>query len=94
MTIAYINRSVIRNKSLDKSSGKADWVAAIKNDGLAWTQVSDLNFWSNQVAVLYAVQSIPTYSGRIYLFPELTLVFISLDRRHKCTSSWLNYSLA
>ncbi|SDS03436.1 Peroxiredoxin [Mucilaginibacter mallensis] len=45
--------------SLDKSNGKADWVAAIKNDGLAWTQVSDLNAWSNQVAVLYAVQSIP-----------------------------------
>jgi peroxiredoxin len=45
--------------SLDKETGKADWLAAIKNDGLAWTQVSDLSFWSNKVAVLYAVQSIP-----------------------------------
>jgi peroxiredoxin len=45
--------------SLDKADGKAAWLAAIKNDGLNWTQVSDLSFWSNQVAVLYAVQSIP-----------------------------------
>jgi peroxiredoxin len=45
--------------SLDKADGKAAWLAAIKNDGLNWTQVSDLSFWNNQVAVLYAVQSIP-----------------------------------
>jgi peroxiredoxin len=45
--------------SLDKPDGKADWLAAIKNDGLTWTQVSDLNQWSNKVALLYAVQSIP-----------------------------------
>jgi len=45
--------------SLDKASGRADWLAAIKNDGLTWTQVSDLNWWSNQAALLYSVQSIP-----------------------------------
>jgi peroxiredoxin len=45
--------------SLDKQTGKDDWVAAIKSDGLVWTQVSDLNFWNNKVALLYAVQSIP-----------------------------------
>jgi len=45
--------------SLDKSNGKAAWISAIKNDGLIWTQVSDLNAWSNQVALLYSVQSIP-----------------------------------
>lgn len=45
--------------SLDKPDGKADWLAAIKNDGLTWTQVSDLNSWNNKVALLYAVQSIP-----------------------------------
>jgi peroxiredoxin len=45
--------------SLDKPDGKADWVAAIKNDGLTWTQVSDLSSWNNQVALLYSVQSIP-----------------------------------
>lgn len=45
--------------SLDKPEGKANWLQAIKDDGLSWTQVSDLKFWSNQVALLYAVQSIP-----------------------------------
>jgi peroxiredoxin len=45
--------------SLDKEEGKADWLAAIKSDGLVWTQVSDLGFWNNKAALLYAVQSIP-----------------------------------
>lgn len=46
--------------SLDRSTGKNDWLNAIKNDGLAWTQVSDLNFWSNKVAVLYFIVQIPS----------------------------------
>lgn len=45
--------------SLDKQSGRADWLAAIKNDGLNWTQVSDLKFWNNEAAALYYVSSIP-----------------------------------
>ena len=45
--------------SLDKPDGKAAWLAAIKNDGLTWTQVSDLKGWSNMAAGLYGVQSIP-----------------------------------
>lgn len=45
--------------SLDKPEGRDNWLAAIKSDGLTWTQVSDLKFWSNEVALLYAVQSIP-----------------------------------
>jgi peroxiredoxin len=45
--------------SLDRSTGKNDWLGAIKSDGLAWTQVSDLNFWSNQAAILYFINSIP-----------------------------------
>jgi len=43
--------------SLDKT--KDPWVKAIKEDGLAWTQVSDLKFWNNEVAVKYHIQSIP-----------------------------------
>jgi peroxiredoxin len=35
------------------------WVAAIKKDGLTWTQVSDLKGWDNQVAMLYAIKGIP-----------------------------------
>ena len=45
--------------SLDRPDAKADWLAAIKKDGLAWTQVSDLKFWSNEAAILYFVQSVP-----------------------------------
>ncbi|AYL99509.1 DUF4369 domain-containing protein [Mucilaginibacter celer] len=45
--------------SLDRPDGKAAWLAAIKNDGLTWTQVSDLKFWSNQAAAMYSVTSIP-----------------------------------
>lgn len=43
--------------SLDKS--KDAWVAAIKADGLAWTQVSDLQYWSSQAAQDYGVRGIP-----------------------------------
>ena len=43
--------------SLDKE--KAAWIQAIKQDGLNWTQVSDLNFWQSKVVPLYSVESIP-----------------------------------
>ncbi len=43
--------------SLDKE--KDPWINAIKKDDLTWTNVSDLQFWSNEVAVKYRVQSIP-----------------------------------
>ncbi|HEY4110648.1 TlpA disulfide reductase family protein [Puia sp.] len=43
--------------SLDEQ--KERWVAAIKKDGLAWTQVSDLKGWDNQVAALYGIKGIP-----------------------------------
>ncbi|MXV49422.1 redoxin domain-containing protein [Pedobacter sp. HMF7647] len=45
--------------SLDRPNGKEAWLKAIKDDGLAWTQVSDLKFWNNEVAVMYGVRSIP-----------------------------------
>ena len=43
--------------SLDKS--KEPWLKAIKDDGLAWTQVSDLKYWYNEAALKYHIQSIP-----------------------------------
>lgn len=45
--------------SLDKETGREAWLAAIKSDGLTWTQVSDLKFWKNMAATLYGVESIP-----------------------------------
>jgi peroxiredoxin len=44
--------------SLDKA--KDPWVRAIKDDGLTWTQVSDLKYWNNEAALKYHVQAIPT----------------------------------
>ncbi|KFD38915.1 cytochrome C biogenesis protein [Schleiferia thermophila str. Yellowstone] len=44
--------------SLDQN--KADWVNAIKADGLLWTgHVSDLKFWKSEAARIYNVNSIP-----------------------------------
>ena len=43
--------------SLDRT--KSPWLQAIKDDKLGWTQVSDLKFWNNEVAVKYKIQSIP-----------------------------------
>lgn len=45
--------------SLDRPGAKSAWLKAIEDDKLAWTQVSDLNFWKNEVAVKYNVTSIP-----------------------------------
>jgi len=45
--------------SLDKSDSKAAWLAAIKNDGLPWLQLSDGKFWDSPAAKLYGVQAIP-----------------------------------
>jgi peroxiredoxin len=43
--------------SLDQK--KEDWLKAIADDKLTWTHVSDLQYWSNSAAKLYAVNSIP-----------------------------------
>jgi peroxiredoxin len=36
-----------------------DWVQAIGDDRLDWTQVSDLKYWGSEAGKLYGVQSIP-----------------------------------
>jgi peroxiredoxin len=43
--------------SLDEEKDK--WIAAVKKDNLDWSQVSDLQGWKNNVAMLYGVQGIP-----------------------------------
>ncbi len=45
--------------SLDQPGKKDAWLAAIKADGLEWTQVSDLKYWNNDVARLYGIRAIP-----------------------------------
>lgn len=43
--------------SLDRD--KDSWLKAIADDKLTWTHVSDLKYWDNAAARLYAVNSIP-----------------------------------
>jgi len=43
--------------SLDEK--RESWLNAIKMDGLNWTHVSDLKYWSNDAARQYNIQSIP-----------------------------------
>lgn len=50
---------VILGVSLDDKQTKNAWIKAVKEDGLTWTQVSDLKGWKNQAAILYGVTSIP-----------------------------------
>lgn len=45
--------------SLDREGQKDKWLNAIKDDGLTWTHVSDLQFWNNAAAKLYNVTGIP-----------------------------------
>jgi peroxiredoxin len=44
--------------SLDRN--EEDWLKAIKDDNLTWTQVSDLKYWNCEPAKLYAVSAIPS----------------------------------
>lgn len=43
--------------SLDDNPGA--WMRAIEQDGLEWTQVSDLQAWGSEVVGLYRLQAIP-----------------------------------
>ena len=45
--------------SLEKPGQRAQWIEAIKKDGLTWTHVSDLQHWNNAAAQLYHVSGIP-----------------------------------
>lgn len=43
--------------SLDRN--REDWLKAIEDDNLTWTQVSDLNYWQNEASQTYGINSIP-----------------------------------
>lgn len=55
--------------SLDRKKG--NWIKAIKDDQLTWTQVSDLKFWNSEAAKLYGVSAIPS---NVLLSPDGTIV--------------------
>lgn len=45
--------------ALEMPGDKTNWLKAIRNDGLKWTQLSDLKYWDNSVAKQYNIQAIP-----------------------------------
>ena len=45
--------------SLDRPGQKDKWVKAISDDKLAWTNISDLQFWNSEVVSLYGFNGIP-----------------------------------
>lgn len=49
----------IMGVSLDKPGTKDHWLKAIRNDGINWTQVSDLKFGNDHAALLYGVLGVP-----------------------------------
>lgn len=44
--------------SLDRD--RESWIKAIEEDKLTWTHVSNVSYWDNPVAKMYAVSAIPT----------------------------------
>ncbi|MET0244348.1 MAG: TlpA disulfide reductase family protein [Flavitalea sp.] len=53
------NNFTILGVSLDKPGEKDKWLQAIKDDQLAWAQVSDLKGWSNELVALYSISAVP-----------------------------------
>ena len=60
--------------SLDRN--RDQWLAAIEKDKLAWTQVSDLKYWSSEAAVLYCIRWIPM---SFLIDPEGKIVAVGLE---------------
>ncbi|RFS22822.1 TlpA family protein disulfide reductase [Chitinophaga silvatica] len=70
----YKNKNfTVLGVSLDKSKDK--WLQAIKDDGLAWPQVSDLKQWDAAVVSLYGINSIPT---NMLLDPQGKIIAVGL----------------
>ena len=60
--------------SLDRN--RDQWLAAIEKDGLKWTQVSDLKYWSSDAAVLYCIRWIPM---SFLIDPEGKIIAVGLE---------------
>lgn len=45
--------------SFDRPGKKDNWVKAIHQDHLTWSNVSELKFWDNNAAILYGIKAIP-----------------------------------
>lgn len=64
--------------SLDRPGQKDKWLKAIADDKLAWTNVSDLQFWNSPVVSLYGFEGIPF---NVLLDPQGKVIAESLRGR-------------
>ena len=55
----YGNDLKIISVSLDKPGERREWTEAVRKDSMNWTNVSDLQFWNNDVAVKYGISVVP-----------------------------------
>ena len=53
-----LNGFTVMGVSLDRD--RESWIKAIEDDNLTWTHVSNVSYWDNPVAKMYAVSAIPT----------------------------------
>lgn len=67
--------------SIDRT--KDEWVKAIKEDKLPWTQVSDLDYFDSKVAKLYDVTAIPAN----FLLDEMGMIIAMNLRGEKLYNS-------
>ena len=71
----YKNKNfTILGVSLDRN--RETWLNTIEQQGLVWTQVSDLKYWQSDVVELYAIRWVPT---GILLDPNGKILNISLN---------------
>lgn len=59
--------------SLDQT--KDAWLAAIKEDGLVWKQISDLKYWGSDAVALYGLDGIPY---NVLVDPQGKIIAVSL----------------
>lgn len=69
--------------SLDDNPGS--WMKAIEDDGLKWTNISDLKAWSSDLIITYRIKAIPTS----YLLDENGII-IAKNLRGKELSDFLD----
>lgn len=83
------NGFTILSISLDRPGDKNKWMSAIRQDGLIWTNISDLQYWDNAAAKLYKISQVPQ---NFLLDPSGKIIDIGLfgDALHQKLKKLLN----
>lgn len=71
----YKNKNfTVLGVSIDRD--RKTWLNAVEQQGLVWTQVSDLKYWQSDIVELYAIRWVPT---GLLLDPDGKILNISLN---------------